>query len=396
MGRLSAEHGADLAYGAGIALGFVFLGAIGGLSATGNATPTSDFSGFWEGSRALAAGMDPYDPVTWSTTAAALGGQRPDTLVFGYPPWIAFALVPLGLLPLPFAAAVWIWGTLAAAVIATRALLRVLLPGHALLHGLVGLCLLASQPGYQTLFNHQWTFLLLAATATCALALRAHRDRSAAIVALLWLAKPQLFLFTAIGWGWVHRRFALFASAGASAIVLGSWIVVPQWWPVWSALVAPVRISQPATVPALLADIGGAPGRLIGYALVVIGTVIAARFRSDRDATLAVWSALSIAGAIYAWSYDHLLLLVPLILAAGVLTRTDRVAARRLLLAGLGLLLAASPLLYGLALLRGRETASAVLPVIAFTLIVWRLWPLRSAGRTRVHYPSARNELRMS
>jgi hypothetical protein len=92
-----------------------------------------------------------------------------------------------------------------------------------------------------------------------------------------------------------------------------------------------------------------------------------------------VWSALSIAGAVYAWSYDQLLLLVPLTVAAGVLRRADGGAARRLLLAGFGLLVAVAPLLYGLAFLRGRETASAILPALMFGLIVWRMWPLRLA-----------------
>jgi len=377
--RMRPERQADVAFGTGIALGLVFVGVIGGFRATADAVATSDFSGFWEGARAVASGIDPYDVTGWYTATAALGGQRPDTLVFGYPPWIAFALVPLGLLPLPLAAAVWIWASLAAAVFAMRALLRASLPGYPLGHGLVGLCLLASQPGYQSLFNHQWTFLLLAATATCAVAVRSRHDMVAATLALLWLAKPQLFLFTAAGWGWIHRRFAVFASIGAAAIVLASWIAAPQWWPAWSTLVAPVRLAQPATVPALLADVAQAPGRLIGYALIVAGVAVATRFRADNDPSLAVWSSLSIAGAVYAWSYDQLLLLVPLTLAAGALRRADSTAARHLLLAGFGLLLAVAPLLYGLALLRGRETASAVLPATMFAVIVWRMWRLRLA-----------------
>lgn len=374
---MTPERQTDAAFGVGLVVGLLFLVAVDAFRVTAEVVSISDFSGMWMGAHAVADGLDPYDATTWRAVAAGLGGQQPDTPVFGYPPWVAFALVPFGLLPLSLAAALWIWTSVAAAVIAMRALLRAFLPGYPLGHSLLGVCLLASQPGYQSLFNHQWTYLLVAATATCLVALRARRDLAAATIALLWLAKPQLFVFTAAGWGWAHRRFATMAAFGGGVIVVASWLAVPHWWAAWSTFVAPVRLVQPATLPALLADIVGPPGRIAGYGLILAGAAVASRFRSGGDGWVATWSALSIAGAVYAWSYDQLLLLVPLTVAVGVLGRIDPVAGRRLLLAGFGLLMAGAPLLYGLAFLRGRETASAILPAVIFVLIAWRLWPVR-------------------
>ena len=37
-----------------------------------------------------------------------------------------------------------------------------------------------------------------------------------------------------------------------------------------------------------------------------------------------VWLALSGAGAIYSWSYDHVLLFVPIVIACGVLAASGR------------------------------------------------------------------------
>ncbi|HEV2009865.1 MAG TPA: hypothetical protein VGS17_02415 [Candidatus Limnocylindria bacterium] len=53
-------------------------------------------------------GHDLYDPATWRAVAATYGTQLPDTDVYGYPRWIALALVPLALLPVDVAATVWL------------------------------------------------------------------------------------------------------------------------------------------------------------------------------------------------------------------------------------------------------------------------------------------------
>jgi hypothetical protein len=49
-------------------------------------------------------------------------------------------------------------------------------------------------------------------------------------------------------------------------------------------------------------------------------------------------------------------------------------------LGGAGILLLISPVMYGLAVTRHRESFSAFIPVVVFALIVGTLWSLRRSG----------------
>jgi len=94
-----------------------------------------------------------------------------------------------------------------------------------------------------------------------------------------------------------------------------------------------------------------------------------------------MWSALSVAEALYIWSYDHLLLVVPLIIAAGAIRDVAPARARWLLIGGAAMLAVISPMLYAIALARGRETYSAILPTVFVIAIGALCWPVRSNVR---------------
>lgn len=372
---MTAERRADLAFLVGLLGGIALFVASGALAVRDELLGTTDFSGIWSGARGLVLGHDPYDAATWPAFAATLGVQLPDSAVYGYPPWVAIALIPLALLPLPVAAWLWLGGSFALAAVATRALLRAALPGDAVVHGATAALLLVAQPGARSAVNGQWTFLLLAATVTCALLLDA-RPRRAAAAALAWLAKPQLFALVALGWSLGRPRFAAPAALAAAAIAAGAWVALPQWWPAWSSAVAPLRLAQPATVPALLADVAGPGGRITGYAAIVgLFVFVAVAFRGAS--AVALWPAASLAGAVYAWSYDQLLLVAPILLAARVVARRERRRARVVALAGAAVLAIATPLLYAVALARGRETLSVLVPVGVTLGLMVVLWPHR-------------------
>lgn len=139
-------------YLAGLAAGLAGLIAFGFVDLwLGRYLLGNDFSGIWAGPRALASGHDPYDPSTWHTTAFALQGQVPQTVVYGYPGYVAIALLPLALLPLPAAAIIWAVGGIALAAVALGALLRRVAPGLPVVHGLFGATLFLSQPGFTSL-----------------------------------------------------------------------------------------------------------------------------------------------------------------------------------------------------------------------------------------------------
>jgi hypothetical protein len=381
---MTAARRADLAYAAAVIVGIAFLAGIGALALHQHQVMTrdSDFAGIWTGARAIVDGHDPYDPLTWRTVAASYGTQSPDTDVYGYPRWVALLLLPLALLPVEVAATLWLWAGLALAALALRALLRAALPGAALAHAVAGGTLFVSHPAYQSVANGQWTFVLLATTCATLVLLRSRRPRSAAIAALAWVAKPHLFIGYALGAARRDRTFGIWAAALAIVVVIGSTIGAPGWVAAWSARVAPQRIAQPATLYAALGDLLGRPAGLVVAGLVVaIGVAICTRAPSRSDASLALWGCLSLAAAPYAWSYDLLLLVPPFVLAAGAVARRDPRRATILIEAFAFIFILATPALYYVALMRGRETFTAIVPVAAFAALSAILWRTRDGRR---------------
>ena len=387
---MSRERRADLAFFTGLFIGIAFVVIAGPLERRIELVHDNDFSGFWAGARALVIGADPYDAATWRDTVRALGTQEPNTDVYGYVPWVAVALVPLALLPLEAAAWIWMVGGVALAAIALRALLRALVPGDPLLHGAFGLALLLAQPGFHALVLGQWSFVLLAALCAAVLALRRGNEGTAGVLTATFLAKPQLFVWTVLGMLATARdrvRLVVVGALTGVAVIAIGWVVFPRWLAAWSASVAPERLSRSASLTVALRDVLGSPlGLVVAYALVAVGIVVALRARG-RDAQLALWTALSIAGAPYLWSYDQLLLLVPLALGASALV--DRRTARGVALIGVGALLVVSPLLYALAVARHRESFSAFLPLVFFAGLAYVLLRDRATEQVDRREPGA-------
>lgn len=345
----------------------------------------------WAGPRAVLLGHDPYDPSTWVATASALGTQAPDTSVYIYPPWVVAVLLPLGALPLVAASLVWLALGLGAAIVATRAALRRLLPDRPRDHAIAALALLVSWVGVLTLIIGQWGYFLVAALFTAAVALRDRRPVVAGIASLALLAKPQLFLFTAPAIA-VHALWPregtrpprdgvlaiAIALAGTIVLVAAGWILLPSWWPTWIQVIG-AQQTRPFsdTVAGLVVALFG-PGALPMAPVAIAALALSAlTFHPAGDAWLPVWTALSIVGAPYTNSYDQIVLLVPVVLAAGALHRRDVRASRRVLWAGALILLLATPLLYWAALVRHSETFGALVSLSIFAIVTGSLWRYR-------------------
>ena len=385
----------DLAFALGIALGALVLFASGYLDRSPELVQHNDFSGFWAGPRAFLIGKDPYDPTTWRGTAIALGTQTPDTPVYGYFGWALVLLLPLAGLPLDLASALWTFGAVALAVVAVRALLRAFVPGLPIAHTLVGLTLLASQPARLTVLLGQWGFVLVAASAAIVVWLRAGRTVPPALASVALLAKPHLFMLGAPAlavWSWRRhgtRLFAPLAAGACAAVVLASVVLVPQWPRAWLTQMPSHRVFDPpqtTTIATVLYGVVGAAGPWIALGFILACAAAALRFHPDGDAWLAVWLALSSVASVYEWSYDHLVLIVPLAIATGVVARTSRRRAIGVVVAGSSILLIVSTLLAVIAARRDQESYSAIVPVLIFLLVTLSLWPARRrVDRAAVH-----------
>ena len=376
------ERRADAAFLAGLAVGILFSVLLGPLERRIELAHINDFSGLWLGAHAVVLGVDPYETTGWRALVDSQGVHDSGALVNDYFPWVGLALLPFGFVPVETAGWIWMLLTVPIAALGLRALLRAYLPGRTLEHGVFGLALLATQPGFHTLVLGQWAFLLLGAVCAAVLAVRDGRPLRAGLLCLAFLLKPQLFVFTALRL-FRDRRVAQVAIIAGAAVVIVSTALFPHWIGAWLSDVGPVRIVRSASLPVALSDILGPAGSILGYLLILAGAAVATRFGMRGEASLAVWLALSSAGAIYTWSYDDLLLLVPIIIAAHVLYlhRSPR-RARSFAMGAVAVLFVISPLFYALAVARHRESFTAAVPVLLFLAIVIALWPVRREAAT--------------
>src|SRR4029079_12432685 len=176
-------------------------------------------------------------PANYPAARIAFDTQRDDASVLNYMPWTVIALLPLGLLPLEVAAWIWMALSMILGAVALRALLREFMPGRAVVHGMLGLALFAGQPGFHMIVLGQWALLLMSAVAAIVLAVRADHARRAGLAALALLAKPALFVWTALGlaipafFDRRYRRFVAFAVVVAGALAISAWLAFPDWFP---------------------------------------------------------------------------------------------------------------------------------------------------------------------
>ncbi|HYU82005.1 MAG TPA: glycosyltransferase 87 family protein [Candidatus Polarisedimenticolia bacterium] len=387
---MSPQTRADIAYLAAIILGVLFVVLLGPLDRRLELLHINDFSGFWAGPRAVLAGVSPWDPANYPAARIAFDTQRDDASVLNYMPWTVIALLPLGLLPLEVAAWIWMALSMILGAVALRALLREFMPGRAVVHGMLGLALFAGQPGFHTIVLGQWALLLMSAVAAIVLAVRADHARRAGLAALALLAKPQLFVWTALGlaipafFDRRYRRFVAFAVVVAGALVISAWLAFPDWFPAWIQDIPARRTGRSAVLFSAFGQLFGTPGRVLAIGVIAAGLVLASRFVPGSDPWLAIWLALSGAGAIYSWSYDHVLLFVPLVIASGVLAAAGRErAATRLAIGGALTFLLVSPIFYAVGVARHDETFSIAVPVALFVAIAWSLWPYRRGELVR-------------
>jgi hypothetical protein len=339
-----------------------------------------DFSTIWAGPRAFLLGFDPYDPVTWRDTQVRVGaGQNLFSAVYLYPPWVTIALVPFALLSASDGVVVWTTIGMLSMVVAMRALLRAYLPTVDWAHGVVGVLLVFSAPAAVTFLTGQWTFFFIAALAGIVLCLRARRPTAAGLLALTMLVKPPLFVFSAVGLAvrelWPRsadpqtgRRFVAVAMAAGLATIVISWLILPSWWPAWFEHIAVVQVGiEPVTLHTFFKELFGQNGGWLAPPAVLVMVFAALQFDPSSEAWLPVWLTLSIAGVIYSNTYDLLLLIVPMVLAAGALPPGRRAFV---IISGAVLLFLVMWYLHTV-YVRGYAAGVALLMFVIITAVLW-------------------------
>jgi hypothetical protein len=220
-------------------------------------------------------------------------------------------------------------------------------------------------------------------------ALRAKRPVAAGVLALIMLVKPPLFVFTALGLAvralWPRgadprsgRRFVLVAIGAGVATIAVSWLILPSWWPAWLEHVAAVQVTiEPVTIQTLFIQLFGHDGGLLAPPVILAMVFAALQFDTRSDGWLPVWLALSSAGVIYSNTYDLLLLIVPMVLAAGALSPGRRAFV---IISGAVLLFF---VMWYLHTIYVRGYAAGV-SLLMFVIITALLWPQRHVVSAQV------------
>jgi hypothetical protein len=384
---MSAERRADIAFALAVLLGVGLLFVTGAVARRDVLVGHGDFSYIWAGPRTILDGGDPYDAAAWSASVARLDTELfDDPAVYSYPPHVAIALLPLGALPLRVAAFIWAWAGLALAAVGLRALLHTFVRGQPVAHAAAGLALTISQPAAISFLTGQWSHVLLAASAGLVVAFApARRDGLGALTAVLTV-KPQLFALTVpafvLAAAWRGRSRLAWTMVGAAAAPsLVALVVRPGWWISWAEAV-PFARSQEPNITTLLASTRplGTAGLIVTAIVIAAGAVIATASGPRSLRWLALWLVFGVMAAPYSRSYDHLLLLVPAVVAGTVLT--ERGAALGIVAMTLLLVIGSWAMMLIVAPPRGSESLSAAIAVAGFAIVAvpWFLRRHRDAA----------------
>lgn len=360
----------------------------------------TDFDCLWSGARLVAERQDPYDEALWVRAAGrprtdARGDLVPTSscaLRYSYPLWTAVAMVPFGALPLPAAAIAWMTLSLVATAVGAAAS-WLASDGRRIGAVLFAAIVLTAQPFWLLLISGQLAGIALGLAGLSALWLARHQDVRSGVAFGLLALKPQLIALCGPAlfvWGvFARRRAALAAAAVVIALSVVSIAIAPDWPLEWLAELTGRRLR----IAALLPTAWGLSADLFGTVLVaplLIAAVIGAAWSlARRHATPvgvgAIALAISVFGTPHAWSYDHLVLVLPWSHTLAIAARCTG-AVRLMLLLGTAAVASLLPwILYALAFSRGTETLNALVPALTALLVAAAI---RSASRPAYTAPA--------
>lgn len=381
---VAARTLAGSAFVLGLTAGLVLLAQVGFLDVWQQNIFGGDFSQFWVAARVFVTGGNPYDPSTWPAKVLELGGQDAVTPVFLYPAWVVPVIAPLGLMELPVAARIWIGSTLLFAAFGLFLLLQSRAPHLPLVHTLIGFSLVASEPGIVTFYSGQWSFFLIGALSFLSLFLYRRWQARAALVAVAMLMKPQLFLLAGpallrIAIARQQQRFALLLATFASVLVVASAVIFPRWWEPWSSVPdARAGDLRAASLTNAMRDTFGDVGLLSAVVLLAGLIGLAFAFSPRSHAAWPIWLTVSLNAAPYIFVYDHVILLVPLALAAAILGEKRQRGALLVTAIGCSLLVVGASLLHAFPGVQHQTLSyNGLVPFGIAVLLMVALWPHR-------------------
>ncbi|QYK51759.1 MAG: DUF2029 domain-containing protein [Anaerolineales bacterium] len=336
---------------------------------------------------ALRNGLDLYDPAQWDAAHRLFGDGYTDNAVFIYPPPMALLFAPFSLLPAAAGEVAWLLFCQLLLAVSCYWLLRGVDLRQPRRLALIMACVVLFLPTIIAWWQRHPSFLLLFFLSAAYMLLMRRKDWAAGAMLALAALRPSPVLFLAwaiMGWALAHRRWRVWISTAASALALYfiSVLVRPGWLQVWlehtlgRGGTLQANQAQVPTLWGMLADLGAPAWSLIGgvvaVALAIFSVWWMRRYKhTNFTSVVLLFVPLSLFLSPYAWTYDFVLLLIPLLLTLRHAEHSAPELRRRLWPWLLAVMLALPYALHLVAQLRGRETLSALLPLAVWALGLW-------------------------
>jgi hypothetical protein len=279
----------------------------------------------WSGGRAIWEGVNPYDPESWVSLRVKYGSDWiPDDRA-PFPMWTFLFSAPFALLDVGWGAATWLSFSLILLIFSLFLLIQSRgepLPVWEFVLLLLGI--FAFRPSLISINFGQITFLLTFSVLLFVYLVERGRAFAAGLALSLIVLKPTPFvLFAPIMAIWLlhQRRWRVIAGgvAGVLALLSISWLIQPGWITPWLSTrgKAEYAIVMP-TVWGMAHDLWSTWWILIGGGVVisltaVVGWLIVSDNLTDVVHVTALSLAVSLLCTPYAWVYEHVLLLAPLV-----------------------------------------------------------------------------------
>lgn len=338
-----------------------------------------DFMSLWTGGRAILKGVNPYDPAVWGPLRASYGSEWfPDSSA-PFPLWTSLILLPFALLPLDWAAAVWLSFSELLLGLSAYWIFRYLAPltPKPVEVGTLLLGLFASIVTILVLINGQMTFLLLAWLVLFLIFWERGKPFTAGFFLALIITKPNPFILFAPLLGlWLiwQKQWRVIAGGATSGLLLLTitWLIQPGWLWEWMAVrskTAVVTITP--TLWGLAAEIAPDHWFVVGMALVVGFTAVLGWFIFARPTLpMPVIVSLAITGSLlvtpYGWAYEHALLFIPWILLFATLQPRQRA-----LWIWIGLAWIMPWVMFGVAAVRINDALGFAVPLTTLIITFW-------------------------
>lgn len=293
--------------------------------------PDSNFFKMWLASHIIWTGGDPYSPVDWLNGHLAFQSTWVPEKAYLYPLPLAYILAPLGLLSPLQAYRFWVFFALFAAAVTTFMLVnqweRVKSKPFAIL---LMIFFFFFAPLIQAVGKGTVGALLLLGVVLACELLRRQKSFLGGLVFSILLLKPQLGvpILAVMGLWMLFRRdwrgMAGLATGGLLLFVIGE--IADLYWVTRFLGVSQQKFGltfgfQPTLFSLASLVCGGGNACTLGLggllSLALLGLVVYILFRKAQ--TLSALDAFGLAAPLgmlvtpYLWSYDHLLLIIPLI-----------------------------------------------------------------------------------